>query len=86
MKMDQALQVCGCFALGLDVSWHSGTKYYSIRFNSENEEYLMAIAEPVHGRASILYFEVIDASINDGCLVIDLTDFQIRIDLDGDAA
>lgn len=86
MNTDQALQVCGCFALGLDVSWHSGTKYYSIRFDSENEECLMTIAEPVKGRASILHFEVMDVSVNDGCLVIDLTDFQMRIDLGDDAA
>lgn len=85
MNTDQALQVCGCFALGLDVSWHIDKKYYSIRFKSEDEECLMAIAEPVDGRASILYFEVADVSVNDGCLVIDLLDFQIRIELEGEA-
>lgn len=85
MNEDQALQVCGCFALGLDVGFRIFTKYYCVRFD-DPEGCKLSIADFDNGGKKILHFDIADVSVNDNCLVIDLLDFQIRIDLDGDAA
>lgn len=82
MNEAQALQVCGCFASGLDVGFYIGKKYYCIH-ESEVYEHELSITEDVSSdKETILYFGVADVSVNGGSLVIDLYDFQMRIDLE----
>ncbi len=82
MNEAQALQVCGCFASGLDVGFYIEKKYYCIH-KSDVYEHELSITEDISSdHETILYFEVLDVSVNDGCLVIDLYDFQMRIDLE----
>lgn len=78
MNETQALNICGYFAKHLESRFIIDDKSYHIFF--VKDEALLSIHGPDDDE---LLFGIVDMSVSEiGCFIIDLYDFQIRIDLD----
>lgn len=87
MNEAQALLICGCFASDLDVGFFNCGKYYLISpgANHRNDTNcpILSICDNIGGESiDPPIFEILDIAVDEGCLIIDLPDFQMRIDLD----